>query len=77
MSNEDSQPESEEDRATRLRQIEAIQAAAGAWSDEDCPDLARFASSSDWVSYIRSLDHERNEQLIARHLDLPDEDPTS
>ena len=44
----------------RLRQIEALKAAVGAWKDESHPELRRGATA--WVTKIRREDEKRRRQ---------------
>ena len=46
------------------RQREALRDAAGAWKDEDHPELAHGAAA--WISRIRSLGSDRIEELERR-----------
>jgi hypothetical protein len=48
----------------RRRQLEALRAAAGAWKDEDHPELAQGAYA--WVREMRDLDNRRFEELERR-----------
>jgi len=43
------------------RQREVLRETAGAWKSEDHPELAQGAA--EWVRQIRSLDHQRFEEL--------------
>ena len=52
------------DEVQRRQQREAIRAAAGAWKDEDHPELAQGAYA--WVREIRDLDNRRFEELERR-----------
>lgn len=49
----------------RLRQIEALKAAVGAWADENHPELRRGAAA--WVSKVRREDEKRHRRAGARH----------
>ena len=46
-----------EEKLLRLRQIEALKAAAGAWKDEDHPELKD--SSAGWVRKLRKESERR------------------
>jgi hypothetical protein len=46
------------------RQREALREAAGAWKDEDHPELAQGAAA--WVRQIRLLDNRRFDELERR-----------
>ena len=46
------------------RQREALREAAGAWKDEDHPELAQGAAA--WIEQIRALDNQRFEDLERR-----------
>jgi hypothetical protein len=46
------------------RQREALREAAGAWKEEEHPELAEGAAA--WVRQIRALDDERFEELERR-----------
>jgi len=48
----------------RLRQIKALQAAAGAWKDEDHPELKQ--GSAKWVEKLRKQDEKRFRRMTAR-----------
>lgn len=48
----------------RLRQITAVEAAAGAWKDKDHPELKQGADQ--WVKKLRREYDERMEKAIAR-----------
>jgi metal-responsive CopG/Arc/MetJ family transcriptional regulator len=48
----------------RLRQIKALRTAAGAWKDEDHPELKRGAAA--WVAKLRSEDESRFSRIRAR-----------
>jgi hypothetical protein len=48
----------------RLRQLKAIEAAAGAWKDKDHPELKGGAAK--YISKQRKLDQKRSEKLISR-----------
>jgi hypothetical protein len=45
------QQAADEDAALQRRQLEALEAAAGAWKDQDHPELRRGAA--DWVRKLR------------------------
>ncbi len=48
----------------RLRQIKALEAAAGAWKDKDHPELKQGAAK--WVKKLRREYDQRSEKLTAR-----------
>ena len=48
----------------RLRQMNAIEATAGAWKDKDHPELKGGAAK--YISKQRKLDQKRSEKLISR-----------
>jgi len=48
----------------RLRQIKAIEAAAGSWKDKDHPELKRGAAK--WVDKLRREDEKRFQKVTAR-----------
>jgi Arc/MetJ-type ribon-helix-helix transcriptional regulator len=48
----------------RLRQIKALEAAAGAWKDEDHPELQHGAAA--WVRKLRQ-ESERRFRKVTRH----------
>ncbi len=48
----------------RLRQIEALKAAAGAWKDKDHPELRQGAAK--WVRKLRQEDEQRFKKVTAR-----------
>ena len=48
----------------RLRQLKALEAAAGAWKDKDHPELKGGAAK--YISKMRKLDEKRFQKLIAR-----------
>jgi Arc/MetJ-type ribon-helix-helix transcriptional regulator len=48
----------------RLRQIEALKAAAGAWKDDDHPELKQ--GSAKWVSKLRRENERRFKKVTAR-----------
>ena len=47
------------------RQREALRETAGAWKDQDHPELALGAAA--WVRQMRALDNRRFEELERRH----------
>jgi hypothetical protein len=53
-----------EKELTRLRQIKALEAAAGAWKDKDHPELKQ--GSARWVKKLRREYDQRFEKLTAR-----------
>ena len=48
----------------RLRQIEALRAAAGAWKDKDHPELKQ--GSAKWVGKMRQENERRFKKVTAR-----------
>ena len=48
----------------RLRQIEALKAAAGAWKDKDHPELKQ--GSAKWVRKLRQESKKRFQKVTAR-----------
>jgi len=48
----------------RLRQLKALEAAAGSWKDKDHPELKGGAAK--WVSKLRSQDEKRFQKVTAR-----------
>ena len=48
----------------RLRQIKALESAAGSWKDEDHTELKRGAAK--WVDTLRRQDEKRFQKLAAR-----------
>ncbi len=48
----------------RLRQIEALKAAAGAWKDDDHPELKQ--GSANWVRKLRQGSEHRFKKAAAR-----------
>ncbi len=48
----------------RLRQLKAIEAAAGSWKDKDHPELKRGAAK--WVDKLRRQDEKRFQKVMAR-----------
>jgi hypothetical protein len=48
----------------RLRQLKAIEAAAGCWKDEDHPELKHGAAK--WVDKLRREDERRFRKVVAR-----------
>jgi hypothetical protein len=53
-----------EKELVRLRQIKALEAAAGAWKDKDHPELKHGAAK--WVKKLRREYDQRSEKLTAR-----------
>ena len=53
-----------EKKLTRLRQIRALEAAAGSWKDKDHPELRQGAAS--WVRKLRREYERRFEKVTAR-----------
>jgi hypothetical protein len=56
--------EAAERELMRLRQIQALEAAAGAWKDEDHPELRQGAAK--WVAKLRRQDEKRFRKTAAR-----------
>ena len=48
----------------RLRQLKALEAAAGAWKDKDHPELKQGAAK--WVAKLRRQDEKRFQKVTAR-----------
>lgn len=48
----------------RLRQLQALEAAAGCWKDKDHPELKHGAAN--WVDKLRRQDEERFQKVVAR-----------
>ena len=48
----------------RLRQLKAIEAAAGSWKDKDHPELKQGAAR--WVDKLRRQDEKRFQEVVAR-----------
>jgi len=48
----------------RLRQLKAIEAAAGSWKDKDHPELKSGAAK--WVDKLRGQDEKRFQKVLAR-----------
>jgi Arc/MetJ-type ribon-helix-helix transcriptional regulator len=48
----------------RLRQIKALEAAAGSWKDKDHPELKQGAAK--WVDKLRRQDEKRFQEVTAR-----------
>jgi hypothetical protein len=48
----------------RLRQLKALEAAAGSWKDKDHPELKHGAAK--WVEKLRRQDEERFQKVTAR-----------
>jgi hypothetical protein len=48
----------------RLRQLKAIEAAAGSWNEEDHPELKHGAAK--WVDKLRREDEKRFRNVVAR-----------
>jgi Arc/MetJ-type ribon-helix-helix transcriptional regulator len=48
----------------RLRQIKALEAAAGSWKDKDHPELRQGAAK--WVDKLRRQDEKRFQEVTAR-----------
>jgi len=56
--------EAAEKELMRLRQIKALEGAAGAWKDKDHPELRQGAAK--WVKKLRSEYDRRFEKIAAR-----------
>jgi Arc/MetJ-type ribon-helix-helix transcriptional regulator len=48
----------------RLRQLKALEAAAGSWKDKDHPELKQGAAK--WVDKLRRQDEKRFQKVTAR-----------
>jgi hypothetical protein len=48
----------------RLRQLKALEAAAGSWKDQDHPELKRGAAK--WVDKLRQQDEKRFQKVATR-----------
>ena len=48
----------------RLRQLKALEAAAGSWKDKDHPELKQGAAK--WVEKLRRQDEKRFQKVTAR-----------
>ena len=48
----------------RLRQLKALEAAAGSWKDEDHPELKDGAAK--WVEKLRAQDEKRFQKVTTR-----------
>ncbi len=48
----------------RLRQLKALEAAAGSWKDKDHPELMQGAAK--WVDEMRRQDEERFQKVASR-----------
>ena len=53
-----------EEKLMRLRQLKALEAAAGAWKDKDHPELKQGAAK--WVTKLRRQDEKRFQKITAR-----------
>ena len=53
-----------EEKLMRLRQLKALEAAAGSWKDKDHPELKQGAAK--WVKKLRREYDQRSEKLTAR-----------
>ena len=53
-----------EKEVTRLRQLKALEAAAGSWKDKDHPELKQGAAK--WVDKLRRQDDKRFQKITAR-----------
>lgn len=56
--------EATRDKLTRLKQKKALALTAGAWADEDHPELARPEDVTNWIRELRSTANERLERLL-------------
>ncbi len=56
--------EAAEEKLMRLRQLKALDAAAGAWKDKDHPELKEGAAK--WVARLRRQDEKRFQKMTAR-----------
>ncbi|HEV2687113.1 MAG TPA: hypothetical protein VGV35_01125 [Bryobacteraceae bacterium] len=52
------------EKLKRLRQLKALDAAAGSWKDKDHPELKRGAAT--WVAELRRQDEKRYKRIAAR-----------
>jgi hypothetical protein len=48
----------------RLRQLKALEAAAGSWKDKDHPELKQGAAK--WIDKLRRQDEKRFQKVTAR-----------
>ena len=53
-----------EEKLMRLRQLQALEAAAGSWKDKDHPELKQGAAN--WVANLRRQDERRFKKVTAR-----------
>ena len=53
-----------EERLMRLRQLKALEAAAGSWKDKDHPELKQ--GSAKWVRKLRQESERRFQKVTAR-----------
>ena len=53
-----------EEKLMRLRQLKALEAAAGSWKDKDHPELKQ--SSAKWVRKLRQESERRFQKVTAR-----------
>jgi hypothetical protein len=53
-----------EEKLMRLRQLKALEAAAGSWKDKDHPELQQGAAK--WVTKLRRQDEKRFRKVTAR-----------
>jgi hypothetical protein len=53
-----------EKEVMRLRQLKAVEAAAGSWKDKDHPELKQGAAK--WVDKLRRQDEKRFQKITAR-----------
>jgi len=53
-----------EEKLMRLRQVEALKAARGAWKDKDHPELKQGAAK--WVQKLRQENERRFKKVTAR-----------
>lgn len=53
-----------EEKLMRLRQLKALEDAAGSWKDQDHPELKQGAAK--WVEKLRRQDEKRFQKVTAR-----------
>ena len=56
--------EAAEEKLMRLRQLKALEAAAGSWKDKDHPELKQRAAK--WVAKLRRQDEKRFQKVNTR-----------
>jgi Arc/MetJ-type ribon-helix-helix transcriptional regulator len=56
--------EAAEEKLMRLRQLKALEAAAGSWKDKDHPELKQGAAK--WVEKLRAQDEKRFQKVTTR-----------